>query len=85
MPKTPRAKPSPITTFESDLTALKKIVATLEDDNQSLAETLAQFKSGMALIEQCQRTLAQAQQDVTQLCEKQSLNPLTRMTQRTIP
>jgi exodeoxyribonuclease VII small subunit len=65
MTKTPDAPKS----FESALAELEEIVARMEGGKLPLAESLAAYKRGAALLEYCQATLKDAQQQV-QVLEK---------------
>ncbi len=56
--------------FEKSLAELEKIVARMEQGEQSLDDTLKDFERGMVLSEKCQKSLDQAQQKVEKLVEK---------------
>ena len=49
---------------------LEKIVQRMEQGEQSLDQTLKDFERGMALSEQCQKSLDVAQQRVEKLVKK---------------
>ncbi len=53
--------------FEQSLTELNKLVEKMEKGNLGLETSLAQFERGVALIQECQKALNQAQQKVKQL------------------
>lgn len=55
--------------FEAALAELEKIVATMEDGQLPLAESLAAYKRGAELLQYCQQALRDAQQQV-QILEK---------------
>jgi exodeoxyribonuclease VII small subunit len=55
--------------FEAALAELEGIVATMEGGKMPLAESLAAYRRGVALLEFCQATLTDAQQQV-QVLEK---------------
>ncbi|HYR00481.1 MAG TPA: exodeoxyribonuclease VII small subunit [Casimicrobiaceae bacterium] len=65
MVKTPDTPAS----FEAALAELEGIVATMEGGKLPLAESLAAYRRGAALLEFCQATLRDAQQQV-QVLEK---------------
>lgn len=51
-------------TFESALTELENIVATMEAGQQPLEQLLSAYKRGTELLQFCQQALADAQQQV---------------------
>jgi len=55
--------------FEATLAELEKLVANLEEGEQSLDESLSGFKRGIELSRQCQSMLDNAQQTVDQLMD----------------
>ena len=65
MVKTPDTPAS----FEAALAELEGIVATMEGGKLPLAESLAAYRRGVTLLEFCQTTLKDAQQQV-QVLEK---------------
>ena len=65
MVKTPDTPAS----FEAALAELEGIVATMEGGKLPLAESLAAYKRGAELLQYCQSTLKDAQQQV-QILEK---------------
>ncbi len=56
--------------FEKSLAELEKLVETLERGDLPLDKTLAGFEAGIALARDCQRALAEAEQKVEILMEK---------------
>jgi exodeoxyribonuclease VII small subunit len=61
------SKPSkiqPPASFETALSELEGIVAGMEAGQMSLEQTLAAYKQGTALLQFCQKTLQEAQQQV---------------------
>ena len=56
--------PDTPTSFEAALAELEGIVATMEGGKLPLAESLAAYKRGAVLLEYCQATLRDAQQQV---------------------
>ena len=53
--------------FESNLQKLEKIVSQLEGGNVPLAQALDQFKSGVKLSNQLQKTLTNAENTLTKM------------------
>ena len=75
-PPCARAGPPPMTSasapppnFEAALAELEEIVATMEGGKLALQESLASYKRGAELLQYCQATLKDAQQQV-QVLEK---------------
>ncbi|HKE39915.1 MAG TPA: exodeoxyribonuclease VII small subunit [Casimicrobiaceae bacterium] len=66
MSQDPQATPK---SFEAALAELETIVATMEGGQLSLADSLAAYKRGAQLLQYCQTTLKDAQQQV-QVLEK---------------
>jgi len=62
-------------TFETALTELETIVATMEAGEMPLADALAAYKRGAELLQYCQAALKDAQQQV-QVLEKGVLKAL---------
>jgi exodeoxyribonuclease VII small subunit len=60
MAETPDVPPS----FEAALAELEAIVATMEGGELPLKESLAAYKRGAALLQYCQATLKDAEQQV---------------------
>lgn len=50
--------------FEAAISELEGLVATMEAGNLSLEDSLAAYKRGMELTGYCQKTLAEAEQQV---------------------
>ena len=63
--------------FEKTLAELEKLVASLEEGNLSLDESLSGFKKGIELTRQCQSVLDNAQQTVEQLTNTEDQESLT--------
>jgi exodeoxyribonuclease VII small subunit len=63
-------------TFEDDLSALENIVEQLESGDLSLDDAMKAFEAGVKLTNQCQKTLADAQQKVQVLVEKSGIETL---------
>ena len=58
--------------FESSLTALQKLVETMEQGDLSLEDSLAAFEQGIKLTRECQTMLSKAEQKVQLLISKNS-------------
>lgn len=58
------AKPVPPKDFESAVAELEGLVASMETGKLSLEDSLAAYKRGMELTTWCQKTLADAEQQV---------------------
>ncbi len=58
--------------FESSLTALQKLVETMEKGDLSLEDSLAAFEQGIKLTRECQTMLSKAEQKVQLLISKNS-------------
>ena len=61
------AKNSEDKSFEKAMAELEKIVQDVESGQVPLAEALAQYEKGIALISYCQKILSQAEQKIAQL------------------
>ncbi len=66
----------PPQTFEAALAELEAILATMEDGQLPLADTLAAYKRGAELLQFCQAALKDAQQQV-QVLERGVLQAFT--------
>jgi len=62
MPTSGKTQDAP--TFESALTELEKIVASMEAGQMPLEQSLAAYKRGAELLKFCQTALQEAQQQV---------------------
>jgi len=58
------SQPGPPSSFEAALAELEEIVATMEGGKLPLRESLAAYKRGAELLQYCQTTLKDAQQQV---------------------
>lgn len=56
--------------FETSLTDLEKLVQSMESGELSLEDSLKAFENGMQLSRDCQQALADAEQKVQLLMEK---------------
>ena len=72
------ASPSPATpaSFESALAELEALIVKMEDGQLPLADSLSAYKRGTELLQYCQATLKDAQQQV-QILENGVLRPFT--------
>ena len=61
--------------FETVMAELESIIRQMEGQQLPLQDALAAFKRGTALLQQCQQTLADAEQQVRILTEQQTLTP----------
>lgn len=68
-------------TFEDDLSALENIVEQLESGDLSLDDAMKAFETGVKLTNNCQKTLADAQQKVQVLVDKNGLESLQAFTE----
>jgi exodeoxyribonuclease VII small subunit len=71
-----KSAPTP-KTFESALAELESLVATMEGGQLPLDQSLAAYKRGAELLQFCQKTLADAQQQVKVLTESGALQDFT--------
>jgi exodeoxyribonuclease VII small subunit len=58
------AASKPPASFEAALQELERLVQTLESGGAPLEDSLKAYERGIALLKQCQETLAQAEQKV---------------------
>ena len=61
--------------FETAMAELESIIRQMEGQQLPLQDALAAFKRGTALLQQCQQTLTDAEQQVRILTEQQTLTP----------
>ena len=59
--------------FESALLALEAIVSQMESGNLPLAQSIDAYKRGAALLQQCQQSLGDAEQQVRLLNDANKL------------
>lgn len=62
--------------YEQAFTELERIVAQMESGQMSLEDSLTAYKRGNTLLEFCQKSLADVEQQVKILNERQQLTPL---------
>lgn len=55
--------------FEASLSELEKLVSRLESEELPLADAIAAFEKGQALIKECESQLQSAEQAVKQLLQ----------------
>ena len=63
-------EPEPVD-FDRSLQELERLVEDLEGDTLSLEQALHRFEQGIALVRACQGALAEAEQRVDQLLERE--------------
>lgn len=63
--------------FEKSLTHLNQLIEKMETGQLSLESSLKHFEEGIALIRECQKTLAAAEQKIQILTEKAGKPALT--------
>ena len=59
--------------FEHSLEKLEQLVDKMETGKLTLEETLACFEKGVKLTSDCQKTLKEAEQRISQVAEKNGL------------
>ncbi len=62
-------------TFEAAVSELETIVSQMESKQLPLQDTLAAFKRGTVLLQHCQKTLAEVEQQVRILSDDSSGKP----------
>lgn len=65
------------TSFETAIKELESIVSQMESNQLPLEQSLSAFKRGTALLQFCQQTLNNVEQQVRILNEAQQLQPYT--------
>ena len=58
--------------FENTLSTLEDIIRQMEEGGQPLEKMMDQFEKGMKLVEQCRKTLDEAELRVSLLMKEQS-------------
>ncbi len=56
--------------FEKSLSELNQLIEKMENGNLSLESALKYFEQGVTLIKSCQQTLAETEQKVQKMTEK---------------
>ena len=69
------AKPESVQSYEQAYSELEQIVAQMESGQMSLEDSLTAYKRGNTLLEFCQKSLAEVEQQVRILNERQQLTP----------
>ncbi|HRQ65949.1 MAG TPA: exodeoxyribonuclease VII small subunit [Xanthomonadaceae bacterium] len=64
-----KPEPSPVAAFEKSLDELEKLVASMEQGEMSLDDSLKAFERGIVLFRQCQGALSEAEQRVSLLLD----------------
>ncbi|HSG93684.1 MAG TPA: exodeoxyribonuclease VII small subunit [Methylotenera sp.] len=70
---TTKLEPAP--SYEQAFSELEQIVAQMESGQMSLEDALSAYKRGNTLLEFCQKSLADVEQQVKILNERQQLTP----------
>jgi len=73
------AKKSNSINFEKTLKELEELVEKMENGNVSLEDSLKYFEHGIELTKTCQKALAEAEQKVQVLMEKDGKQQLTSL------
>jgi len=74
-PQTSSANLESAQSYEQAFSELEQIVAQMESGQMSLEESLSAYKRGNTLLEFCQKSLADVEQQVKILNERQQLTP----------
>lgn len=61
--------------YEEAFSELEQIVAQMESGNMPLEDALNAFKKGNLLLEHCQKSLADVEQQIQILSDRQQLSP----------
>ena len=72
---TTSAKLESVQSYEQAFSELEQIVAQMESGQMSLEDSLSAYKRGNTLLEFCQKSLADVEQQVKILNERQQLTP----------
>lgn len=67
--------PESIQNYEQAFSELEQIVARMESSQLSLEDSLAAYQRGNLLLEFCQKSLAEVEQQVKILNDRQQLTP----------
>jgi exodeoxyribonuclease VII small subunit len=74
MPKSSAPKPVEGLTYEAAFAELESIVAALESEQRSLAESMSLYERGQALVKRCVELLDQAELKVKQLSNNELMD-----------
>jgi exodeoxyribonuclease VII small subunit len=72
---TSSAKLESVQSYEQAFSELEQIVAQMESGQMSLEDSLTAYKRGNTLLEFCQKSLANVEQQVKILNDRQQLTP----------
>jgi exodeoxyribonuclease VII small subunit len=75
VPPTSSAKLESAQSYEQAFSELEQIVAQMESGQMSLEDSLSAYKRGNTLLEFCQKSLADVEQQVKILNDRQQLTP----------
>jgi len=67
---------APADNYEQAFSELERIVAQMESGQMSLEDSLTAYRRGNSLLEFCQKSLADVEQQVRILNDRQQLTPL---------
>jgi exodeoxyribonuclease VII small subunit len=62
-----KKKDNDISSFESDLKSLQKILEDIEKDNLSLEMMIEKYREGVEISKRCQKTLQEAEQKIKEI------------------
>ena len=62
-----KKKDNDISSFESDLKSLQKILEDIEKDNLSLEMMIKKYQEGVEISKKCQKTLQEAEQKIKEI------------------
>lgn len=68
------SEPDALSSYEEAFKELEQIVAHMESGQMSLQDSLTAYKRGNLLLEHCQKSLAEVEQQVKILNERQQLS-----------
>jgi len=71
----PAENPASASNYEQAFNELEQIVAQMESGQMSLEDSLTAYKRGNSLLEFCQKSLANVEQQVKVLNDRQQLTP----------
>ena len=74
-PKSDQPTPHESLTFESALTALEQIVASMESDTLPLEDLVAKYQAGTKLLKHCDQVLSSAKQRITLITLSTTTSP----------
>ena len=74
---TRKSQPTP-TNFEAAVAELETIIGQMESGNFPLEQSLSAYKRGAELLQACQKTLADVEQQVRMLNDANQLTPFSQ-------